>query len=299
VLRLCLQPQRAELEVSLKSRPRPPHRRAHTRSAATHGSQHRRRRRPRLPATRGISLTTYRPTTTPPWPPIEALARARFYPDEAAVRENAARRSAALEGLFLSVDDLRKMKRDDLPKFNDATRRAGVSSYPEVERFFARDGFPIEALIGERGILVLNGAPEWELFEERYVEDVPGVNATFAEPEAKKSDGDGRGGRSEPLCFVVGGSGAGKTFFAMREELRTFRKPGGLRRSATAYVKPVNLDRDVPNVSGTPPRRPGGSSLRFGGGSRRTYRTAFDRAGGGRNLTFTCAWCWTRPGRET
>jgi hypothetical protein len=183
----------------------------------------------------------------------EALAHARFYPDEAAVRENAARRIAALEGL--SVDDLRKMKRDDLPKFNDVIRRAGVSSYPEVERFFARDGFPIEALIGERGILVLNGAPERELFEERYVEDVPGVNATFAEPEAKKSD-NGRGGRSEPLCFVVGGSGAGKTFFAMREELRTFRKPGGLRHSATVYVKPVNLDRDVPNFGdAAAPRR--------------------------------------------
>jgi hypothetical protein len=171
----------------------------------------------------------------------EALAHACFYADAAAVQENASRRMAALEGL--SVDDLRVMRRDDLPKFKYIIGRTGVSSSLAVDRFFARDDFPIEALIGERGVLVLNAAPERALFKERYVKDVPSVNVTFAEPGAKN---DGRG-RSEPLCFVVGGSGSGKTFFAMRDELRTFRNVSGLPHSATVYVKPVNLDKGVPD----------------------------------------------------
>jgi hypothetical protein len=108
-----------------------------------------------------------------------------------------------------------------------------------LEAYFATAGIAIEQLLAERGIVALNAFGEIDRLHLCYVPGVPSPNdlVQIHSPQPIRAT------RNRRLSYVLGSSGSGKTFFALKE-LRNF---GNARKlpAVTLYVRPGDLDKKI------------------------------------------------------
>jgi hypothetical protein len=108
-----------------------------------------------------------------------------------------------------------------------------------LEAYFTTAGISIEQLLAERGIVALNAFGEIDRLHVCYVPGVPSPSDLVQ----MHSPPPNLATRNRRLSYVVGCSGSGKTFFALKE-LRNFGNAKKLP-AVTLYVRPGDLDRKI------------------------------------------------------
>jgi hypothetical protein len=168
----------------------------------------------------------------------EVFADPYFYDDDAEFAESCQTKREAAFGEATTVGDVRIEYFTRLGKGGGLARlvRNSKATDLRLEAYFAGANISIERLLSEQEVVPLDESGEVDVFLERRVKGgVPSALAVF-QTQAMTSR------RSYRLCYVLGSSGSGKTFFCL-QHLKSFLNDSGLD-SVTLYFKAAGLEGD-------------------------------------------------------
>jgi hypothetical protein len=153
----------------------------------------------------------------------EVFSDSFFYKNKASADGCESERKGCLESKTVEA-----VRHEYWEKFDELAEAIGATA-SRVRAYFA-----VEQVLAAAEILPLDGSGEVDTFRKLRVADgVPSARGLYNHLSSQTSR------RSHRLCFVVGSSGAGKTFFAL-EHLKDFLNDESLP-SVTLYVKAMGL----------------------------------------------------------
>jgi hypothetical protein len=166
---------------------------------------------------------------------LEVFSNPYFYDDDDALAEKMREKR---ERVFRPGTTIEQVRREYINDFLRLATDIGPCSFERVVNYFVSANVPIERLLAEREIVPLDGtllkSGEIPTYNERRVKG--GVPTTIEIlNELQSSDK-----RTYRLCYVLGSSGSGKTFFCL-EHLRDFRNDDAMD-SVTLYFKAAGLE---------------------------------------------------------
>jgi hypothetical protein len=162
----------------------------------------------------------------------EVFAAPYFYNGSPVVAEQARKNREAVFGPDTTVGQVRERYTDAEGRFLALAGELDHCDFVRVVSYFAEaDVATIEGRLAGVGIVTLEASDEIPTYKERRIVegDLPSARRLLASQEGTQD-------RQYRLCFVLGSSGSGKTFFAL-QNLRDFRNALNLP-SFTLYVAP-------------------------------------------------------------
>jgi hypothetical protein len=167
---------------------------------------------------------------------LEVFSNPYFYDDDDTVAEKKREKRERVFRPDTTIDQIRRQYGDNnLIKLAEAIESYSVT---RIVDYFASANVPIERLLAEREIVPLDGtlpkSGEILTYNERRVKG--GVPTTIEILDELQSSDK----RTYRLCYVLGSSGSGKTFFCL-EHLRDFRNDDAMD-SVTLYFKAAGLE---------------------------------------------------------
>jgi hypothetical protein len=171
---------------------------------------------------------------------LEVFSNPYFYDDDTVL---ANKMRTKRERVFQSDTTIDQVRRKYSSDFLQLAAEIGPCAFERVVTYFAAADVPIERRLADRDIVPLDGAlpgsGEIPTYQERRVKDGVPTTIDILNDLMSSASSDCRA-RTYRLCYVLGSSGSGKTFFCL-EHLRNFRNDDA-RDSVTLYLKAAGLE---------------------------------------------------------
>ena len=140
---------------------------------------------------------------------LEVFANPYFYDDDVELAKKKREKREAVFGPDTTVDQVRREYMDIENGFFALASKIGPCENDRVVGYFAPAEITIEERLAGVGIVTLEASDEIKTYKERRIEGgLPSARTLLNSQLGTK-------GREYTLCFVLGSSGIGKTFFGV------------------------------------------------------------------------------------